>query len=132
MVRYVDDPDNKSCGLAAPQIGIAKRLIAVSLMRDYDDEDYRTVMMINPIITEHSQETEALSEGCLSVPEVYGDVERYVWIRIRYTDERGITVSLRLTGLAGEIVQHEIDHLDGILFTDKIVPSASPLLPLHS
>ena len=57
MVSYVRDPDNGSVGLAAPQIGINRRLIAVSLLRDYDDEEFRTIMMINPTILEYSKET---------------------------------------------------------------------------
>lgn len=56
MVRYIKNPDNGGVGLAAPQVGVNKRLIVVSLMRDYDDEDYRTIPLFNPVITEHSEE----------------------------------------------------------------------------
>lgn len=68
MVRYVKNPDNGGVGLAAPQIGVNKRIIAVSLMRDGDDENYRTIAMINPEIVEHTEETESDNEGCLSIP----------------------------------------------------------------
>ena len=68
MVKYVRDEDNRCVGLAAPQIATNKRIIAVSLMRDYDDENYRTIAMINPVILDHSDEIETDNEGCLSVP----------------------------------------------------------------
>jgi peptide deformylase len=68
MVKYIKNPDNGGVGLAAPQVGINKRIIVVSLMRDYDDENFRTVAMINPEIVEHTQEMEREGEGCLSVP----------------------------------------------------------------
>jgi len=68
MVRYIKNPDNGGVGLAAPQIGVNKRIIAVSLMRDGDDENYRTIAMINPEIIEHTEEVECDNEGCLSIP----------------------------------------------------------------
>ena len=68
MVRYIKNPDNGGVGLAAPQIGVNKRIIAVSLMRDGDDENYRTIAMINPEIIEHTDELESDNEGCLSIP----------------------------------------------------------------
>lgn len=68
MVRYIKNPDNGGVGLAAPQIGVNKRIIAVSLMRDGDDENYKTIAMINPQIIEHSNEMECDNEGCLSIP----------------------------------------------------------------
>lgn len=89
-------------------------------MRDYDDENYRTIVMINPVITEHSEETCLDKEGCLSVPGESGEVERWVWVKVSFLDIDGKKYALRLTDLASYIVQHEIDHLDGILFTDKI------------
>lgn len=68
MVKYIKNPDNGGVGLAAPQVGVNKRIIAVSLMHDYDDDDYRTIAMINPEIIEHSVEMCTDEEGCLSVP----------------------------------------------------------------
>lgn len=68
MIKYVKDPENGAVGLAAPQIGVNKRLIAVSLMQDYEDESFRTIAMINPEITEHTEESSFDKEGCLSVP----------------------------------------------------------------
>ena len=121
MVRYIKDPDNGGVVLAAPQIGTNKRIIAVSLMRDYDDENFRTIAMINPEILEHSQDVEIDNEGCLSVPGEHGDVERFFSIKVRYSDINGREQSFVFRGLSARIIQHEIDHLDGVLFTDRII-----------
>lgn len=86
MVRYIKNPDHGGVGLAAPQIGINKRVIAVSLLRDADDEKYRSIVMINPEIIEHGYEVECDNEGCLSVPGAQGDVDRYRQIKVRYLD----------------------------------------------
>lgn len=120
MVKYIKDPDNGWVGLAAPQIGVNKRLIVVSLMKDYDDENYRTIAMFNPTIVEHSMNTCIDTEGCLSVPGEKGDVKRWSSIRVTFLDIEWRKQILFLENLAARIVQHEIDHLDGILFTDKI------------
>ncbi|MDA7494826.1 peptide deformylase, partial [Candidatus Gracilibacteria bacterium] len=121
MIKYIKDPENGGVGLAAPQIGVNKRLIIVSLLRDRDDEDFKTVMMINPEILEHSEITDKEEEGCLSVPGAKGKVERYLTIKLRYLDNKGKVKILRLQGLSARIVQHEIDHIDGVLFVDKLV-----------
>lgn len=121
MVKYVKDPDNGGVGLAAPQVGVNKRIIAVSLMRDYDDENYRTIAMINPEILEFGAETEIDQEGCLSVPGENGDVERSYAIKLHYLDTKGKEQTVILRSLAARIVQHEIDHLNGVLFTDRVI-----------
>ena len=120
MVKYVKNPDNGGVWLAAPQVWVNKRVIAVSLMRDYDDEGYRTIAMINPEIIEKSEEKCRESEWCLSVPGEKGDVPRWKWVKVNFLDPDGKKYSMKLENLAARIVQHEIDHLDGILFTDKI------------
>ncbi len=120
MIKYIKNPDNKWVGLAAPQIGISKRLIVVSLMNSYDDEIYRTIAMFNPVILEHSSDTCTDTEWCLSVPGETGDVKRWRTVRITFMDIEGRKQILSLENLAARIVQHEIDHLDGVLFTDKI------------
>ncbi len=120
MVKHIKNPDNGGVGLAAPQVGINKRLIVVSLMKDYEDETYRTIAMINPEIIEHGEEKCIDEEGCLSVPGETGNVERWNWIKVAFLDPEGRKYALRLETLAARIVQHEIDHLDGILFTDKV------------
>lgn len=120
MVKYIKDPDNGGVGLAAPQIGVNKRIISVSLMRDMDDENYRTIAMINPEITEHTNEMECDNEGCLSIPWEHGDVDRWKRIKVSYIDTSLRPQSILLSGLAARIIQHEVDHLDGILFTDRV------------
>ena len=119
MIKYIKDPDNGGVGLAAPQIGINKRLIVVSLMKNYEDEEYRTIAMINPEIIAHSEETSKDEEWCLSVPGETGDVKRWTWIKVSFIDPEWRKYALRLENLAARIVQHEIDHLDGTLFVDK-------------
>lgn len=122
MLKYIKDPDHGGVGLAAPQIGISKRLCIVSLLRDRDDENFQTLMMFNPEIFEHGEEvTTEFIEGCLSLPKTKkGYVARYDEIKLRYYDEKMKEKTLKLSGLAAVIVQHEIDHLDGVLYIDKL------------
>jgi len=120
MVKHIKNPDNGGVGLAAPQVGVNKRLIVVSLMKDYEDETFRTIAMINPEIIEHSDDTCTDTEGCLSVPGESGDVTRWSWVKVTFLDPEGKKYAMRLENLAARIVQHEIDHLDGVLFTDKV------------
>ncbi len=108
-------------GLAAPQIGISKRMIAVHFT-DYEEKEY-SYGLFNPKIISHSVEKSYLStgEGCLSVDrDVPGYVPRYKKITVKATDLDGNEVSLRLKGLASIVFQHEIDHLNGIMFYDHI------------
>ena len=120
MVKHIKNPDNGWVWLAAPQVGVNKRLVVVSLMKTYDDETYRTIAMINPDIIEHSSELCSDSEGCLSVPWETGDVARWQWIKVTFLDIDGKKYAMKLENLAARIVQHEIDHLDGVLFVDKV------------
>lgn len=121
MVKHIKNPDNGWVGLAAPQVWVNKRLIVVSLMRDYEDENFRTIAMVNPEIIEKSTEKCSDKEWCLSVPGETWAVERWTWVRVSFLDIEGKKYSLRLENLAARIVQHEIDHLDGVLFTDKVI-----------
>ena len=118
MIKHIKNPDNGGVGLAAPQVGVNKRLIVVSLMKTYDDESYRVIAMVNPEIIDHAENKVKWEEGCLSVPWETGDVERWSWVKIAFIDPEGHKYALRLESLAARIVQHEIDHLDGVLFTD--------------
>ena len=120
MIKYIKNPDNMWVWLAAPQIGHNKRLIVVSLLKDRDDENFRTVMMLNPKILEKSNDTEIEKEWCLSVPWEKDKVKRFKTIKLQYFDYAKKPRILVLTWVPARIVQHEIDHLDGILFTDKI------------
>ena len=120
MVRYLRDPANRGAGLAAPQVGINKRVIAVSLLDTWDDEGYRTISMVNPVIVESSESIVLDPEGCLSLPKMSGDVPRHAWVRVEFINRHGVRSVLRLQNLASCILQHEIDHLDGILFVDRV------------
>lgn len=120
MIKYIKNPDNHWVGLAAPQVWYNKRLIVVSLLKDWDDENYQTVMMLNPKIIDNSNETDFETEWCLSVPWAKGDVERFLKLKISYIDENKKERIIILSWVSARIVQHEIDHLDWILFTDKI------------
>lgn len=120
MLKYVKNPKNGWVGLAAPQVGVNKRIIVVSLMKDYDDENFRTIAMINPVILSHSEATCTDQEWCLSLPGEKWDVERFNEIELEFYNIDGQRFVMKLDKLAARIVQHEIDHLDGILFTDRI------------
>jgi peptide deformylase len=121
MLKYIKNPDNGWVGLAAPQVWYNKRLIIVSLLKDREDETYPTVMMFNPKILDHSEEKQISEEGCLSLPEETGKVPRFKEVKLRYFDEKFNEKIIKMSWLSSNIVQHEIDHLDGILFTDRIL-----------
>lgn len=105
-------------GLAAPQIGKNIRLFVLFL--DYKTDDQRIVTMINPRIISRSDEMEIDQEGCLSLPGIWGNVVRYRDIVVEFSDVEGTRQILLLSGLNAREVQHEYDHLEGILFIDKM------------
>jgi len=104
----------KGVGLAAPQVGENSRIIVTLL------NGKNVVPMINPEIIDHSDKTDIGEEGCLSLPGQWGNVERYHEITVKYQDEKGQERILKLEGFNARVVQHETDHLDGILFTDYL------------
>ena len=106
-------------GLAAPQIGVLKRVIVVLLAPDGEDEP-TPMFFANPEITWASDETYKGEEGCLSLPEHYAEVSRPARVRVRFLDRDGEENELELEGIAAKCVQHEMDHLDGILFVDHL------------
>lgn len=110
--------DAPGIGLAAPQIGVLQRVIVLDIER----EDTKTgpICMANPEIVEASDEDATYEEGCLSVPEHYSDVVRPAKVTVRYLDRDNEARELACEGLLATCVQHEIDHLDGILFIDHI------------
>ncbi len=120
MLKYIKNPDNHSVWLAAPQIGENIRLITVSLPKTWDDETFPNYVMFNPEILEFSQEKETMEEWCLSLPKVYDEVTRPKKVKIKYFDEKAKEKILFLDYPSSAIVQHEIDHLDWILFTDRV------------
>ncbi len=123
MIKYIKNPKHAGVGLAAPQIGINKRIIVVSLISNWDDEQFSTIMMFNPKILEKSKEQVTnVEEWCLSLPDTKKwFVARHKDIKLTYFDEKMKQHTLRISWLASVIVQHEIDHLDGILFIDKLI-----------
>lgn len=108
-------------GLAAPQIGISKRIFVIDTRDDADANGGRYVV-INPEVVETSGETDRATEGCLSIPGIEEVVERPSRIRIRAVDETGEPFELEADELLGRALQHEHDHLDGVLFLDRITP----------
>lgn len=120
MLKHIKDPENGWVWLAAPQVWVNKRIIVVSLLKDREDENFSTVLMINPEILEYSDDTEVDQEGCLSLPKEKGLVKRWHEIKLMYLDEKGNVKKIVLKWLSARIVQHEIDHLNGILFMDKV------------
>jgi peptide deformylase len=105
-------------GLAAPQVGELRRVVVLDI--DREDVKSGTLCMANPEIIEASDEDAIYEEGCLSVPEHYSDVARPAKVTVRYLDRDGAPKELTCEGLLSTCVQHEIDHLDGILFIDHI------------
>src|SRR5260370_9719588 len=105
-------------GMAEQQVGVLKRVIVL----DIDREEVKTgpLFLANPEIIEASDEDVSYEEGCLSVPEHYSDVVRPAKVRVRYLDREGAQQEMACEGLLATCVQHEIDHLDGILFIDHI------------
>lgn len=113
-VMYNTMTNAEGAGLAAPQIGKNIRLIVVN-------NQGLQLNLINPEIIKRSWEKICDSEGCLSIPGVYGKVKRHKKIVCQYFDEIGKKITLNAEGLLARIIQHEVDHLDGILFIDKAI-----------
>ena len=119
------------CGLAAPQIGVSQRVIIIdgTVMADVYDylSDFKRVM-INPVVLEESEKQCEYNEGCLSVPGVYADVQRPESMTVRYYDESFKEVTEKLDKFACRMVQHEMSHLDGVIFTDLVAPIRKKML----
>lgn len=105
-------------GLAANQVGLLKRLVVIDCARE--EEDPRPIKMVNPKIIAHSENKILHNEGCLSLPREYADVERWETVTVQYWDENGVEQTIETDGLLSIAMQHEIDHLDGILFIDYL------------
>ncbi len=123
--------ESEGVGLAAPQVGQSVRLFVVDATPYAEDEpeleNFRKVF-INPEILERYGETVSFNEGCLSIPNIREDVNREGKIKIRYQDEKGDWHEEEYDGIASRIIQHEFDHLNGILFTDLVSPLRKKLL----
>lgn len=110
--------EERGIGLAAPQVGKSIRVIVVRL--DAEKKKFRDIGMINPQIIHFSEETVLGQEGCLSIPGFFDEVERSKNIIVKFLDVKGKEQILRLEDLDARVVQHEVDHLDGILFVDRL------------
>ena len=110
--------DAPGIGLAAPQIGISRRLIVMDPAKD--EAPKAPVIMVNPEILARSEELRMHEEGCLSIPDITAEIERPARTRVGYIDREGKPQEMELEGIWSTIVQHEIDHLNGVLFIDYL------------
>lgn len=123
IVRLADDMletmyDAPGIGLAAIQIGVPRRMLVIDISRE--DEDRKPVVFINPEILTVSDEVSTYEEGCLSIPDYYAEVERPAALTVGYIDRDGKQQTVEADGLLATCLQHEIDHLNGVLFIDHI------------
>jgi peptide deformylase len=114
--------DAQGIGLAAPQVGVSRRVIVVDVSPV--EKDRPPFALVNPEIVAHRGLVEG-KEGCLSIPGVEGFVPRYEFVVVRGRNEQGEPVRIEAAGLLARALQHEIDHLDGVLFIDRIPASAA-------
>ena len=115
-------------GLAAPQVGISRRL---AIVNPEPESKETLIKLINPSIISASSELDTLEEGCLSIPDIRGDVKRTFTVNVRYQDEEGREQHLAAEGLLARIIQHEIDHLNGVLFIDHLSLAKKALIKPH-
>lgn len=107
-------------GLSAPQIGDTRRILVCDVARE--GEDRQPIQLVNPEIVWSSDELYLAEEGCLSLPDHFAEIERPSEVRIRYLDQQGESQEMIADGLLAACVQHEMDHLEGILFVDYLSP----------
>lgn len=112
--------DAPGIGLAANQVNLLNRVLVMDLSRQDEGEDAAPICMANPEIIWESDEMSTMEEGCLSIPKQYADVERPAIVRVKYLDYDGKEAELEASGLLSHCVQHEIDHLNGVLFIDYL------------
>jgi peptide deformylase len=105
-------------GLAAIQVNVPKRIIVMDLAKE--GEDKAPMYFVNPEILDPSEETSLYQEGCLSVPDFYDDVERPARCRVRFLDYEGVQRTIDAEGMLATCIQHEMDHLNGVLFIDHL------------
>ena len=120
LVRDMMDTmyDAEGIGLAAPQVGISERILVVDV--GDEDENREVHALINPVIVEFGKETEKASEGCLSIPGIEEMVNRPARVIVEALNPDGDPVRIEAEGLLARALQHEVDHLDGILFIDRL------------
>lgn len=118
MVKTLEKNPRKGVGLAAPQVGLSLRII---LAKDGRTEKSVIHTLIDPEIIKKSDEVEVDYEGCLSLPDTYAQVERSVKVVVKALNKNGQRITLKASDLFARVLQHEVDHLEGILITDKAV-----------
>ena len=126
--RFCDDlletmEEYDGAGLAAPQVHVLKRVAVLTL-----EEERGPEFFVNPVVTPLGEETDVTVEGCLSVPQIRGMVERPAHVRVQALDRHGNAKAFELMGFPAVVVQHEFDHLDGILYVDKAIPESLAFL----
>lgn len=117
--------ENRGVGLAAPQVGVGKRITVIDVDSEWDEENEKIIpgnpiYLVNPEIVNHSKEINVHEEGCLSFPGFYEEVTRPKRVKVKYLDYNGNEQAMDCDGLLATCVQHEIDHLDGITFVDYL------------
>ncbi|MBX4909135.1 MULTISPECIES: peptide deformylase [Rhizobium] len=123
LQRLADDMletmyDAPGIGLAAIQIGVPRRMLVIDVSRE--GEEKQPQVFINPEIVKSSDERSVYEEGCLSIPDYYAEVERPAAVSVKYLDRNGKEQTVEADGLLATCLQHEIDHLNGVLFIDHI------------
>ena len=123
MRRFLDDMletmyASNGCGLAAPQVGVSKRVVVIDIA--HEDEEPQPMYLVNPEIIWKSEEKKVCEEGCLSVPGMRAEVERPAAVKIRYLDYDGKEQLLEADDFLAVAAQHELDHLDGVLYIDHL------------
>lgn len=119
-IKTYDVDGYAAVAIAAPQIGVSKRIFIIDDQSDRDDA-LPSLVAINPRFTKVSKKMHEVGEGCLSIPDTYGIVARHKNVTMEAIDENGEVYTRGAGGLLAQIMQHETDHLDGILFTDRAV-----------
>ncbi len=117
MILAMDEEEG--VGLAAPQVGHSIRLVVLRFGTDGPGKE-EVFAAVNPVVSDLSSGSEMGEEGCLSVPGIYGPVRRATSCTVTYTDLEGAQQTRALTGFDARIIQHEVDHLDGVLFIDRV------------
>ena len=120
MVKYIKNPKNGWVWLAAPQTWINKRMFVMCFLKDRDDENFKTWIVINPEIISHWEAFEIEEEWCLSLPWDTWDVKRYKNIKVSFIWEDKKQKTIALSWVPARIFQHELDHLDWVLFCDRV------------
>ncbi|MGH1351064.1 MAG: peptide deformylase [Methyloligellaceae bacterium] len=124
LVKFTEDMletmyDAPGVGLAAVQVAVPRRVIVMDISRD-EDEERQPLVMINPKILKVGDEPRLYEEGCLSIPKIYAEIERPDKIEVEYLDTKGVMQHLKAEGMLSTVIQHEVDHLDGMLFIDYL------------